>query len=56
MQAETSLQLGSTTFEPAAVVRNLGIYMDSKLNMRVHIGKVAAKCFVFVVFANLDSF
>ena len=44
-QAETSLQLGSTTIEPAAVVRNLGVYMDSEFNMRVHIGNVAAICF-----------
>ena len=44
-QAETSLQLGSTTIEPAAVVRNFGVYMDSKLNMQVYIGKVAAICF-----------
>ena len=44
-QAETSLQLGSTTIEPAAVVQNLGVYMDSELNMRVHISKVAAICF-----------
>ena len=45
MQDEISLQLGSTTIEPAAVVQNLGVYMDSELNMRVHIGKVAAICF-----------
>ena len=45
-QAETSLQLGSTTIEPAAVVLNLGVYMASELNMRVHIGKVAAICFL----------
>ena len=44
-QAETSLQLGLTTIEPAAVVRNLGAYMDSELNMRVHMDKVAAICF-----------
>ena len=44
-QAGTSLQLGSTTIEPVAVVRNLGVYMASELNMRVHIGKVAAICF-----------
>ena len=44
-QAETRLQLGSTTSESAAVVRNLGIYMASDLNMRIHIGKMAAICF-----------
>ena len=43
-RAETSLQLGSTTIEPAAVAWNFGV-MDSELNMRVHIGKVAAICF-----------
>ena len=43
--AETSLQLGSTTVEPAAVVRNLGVYMCNELNMPIHIGKVAAICF-----------
>ena len=41
-QAEASFQIGSTTIEPAAVVQNLGVYMDNELNMRVHIGKVAA--------------
>ena len=44
-QAETSLQLSSTTIEPAAVVWNLGVFMHSELNMGVHIGKVAAICF-----------
>ena len=44
-QAETSAQLGSTTIETAAVVRYLGVYMDNELNMRVHIGKVAAISF-----------
>ena len=44
-QAETSLQLGSATIEPAAVVRNLGVCIDSELNIQVHIGNVAAICF-----------
>ena len=37
-------QLGATTIEPAAVVRNLVVYMVNELTMRVHIGKVAAIC------------
>ena len=45
MQAETSLHLGSITIEPAAVVRNRGVYMDDELNMQVHIGKMAVICF-----------
>ena len=43
-QAETILQLSSTTIEPAAVVWNLGVYMDNELNMQVYIGKVTAIC------------
>ena len=44
-QLDTTLQLGPTTIQPTTQVRNLGVYMDSELNMRGHIGKVASACF-----------
>ena len=43
--ADTTLRIGSTIVEPVNSVRNLGVYMDSVLNMRTHIGKVSSACF-----------
>lgn len=41
-----SLQFGSDTIiEPAAVVRDLGVLLDSELSMKQHVCKVAAACF-----------
>ena len=31
--------------KPVSVVRDLGVYFDSQLTMKYHIGKVAATCF-----------
>ena len=42
---ELSLRLGSTTVEPVVFVRNLGIYMDNEMNMRIHIGKNCSACY-----------
>ena len=60
--AKTSLQFGSITIEPAAVVWNLSVYIDDELKMHVHIGKAAAICFfplfmfLSVIIANFDLF
>ena len=40
--ADLSLSLGSTTVEPVVSVRNLGVYMDNEMNMRIHIGKICS--------------
>ena len=41
-----SLQFGSDTIiEPAAVIRDLGVLLDSELSMKQHVCKVAAACF-----------
>ena len=42
---DTTLRIGSTIVEPVNSVRNMGVYMDSALSMRTHIGKVSAACF-----------
>ena len=40
-----SLQFGSDTIiEPAAVVRDLGVLLDSELSMKQHVCKAAAAC------------
>ena len=56
-QAVTSLQLGSTIIEPAAVVLNVGVYMDIELNMEYTSARWQQfVSFIFVVFANIDLF
>ena len=40
--ANTSVQVGSATFQPSAVVRDLGLHLDSELSMKHHVAKVAA--------------
>ena len=44
-QMDTKLHLGSTVVEPVTSMRNLGVYMNGELNMRVHIGKISSACF-----------
>ena len=44
-QEDTSLQIGSTVITPVHSVRNLGVYMESEMSTRVHVGKVASACF-----------
>ena len=43
--ANTSVQVGSATIHPSAVVRHLGLHLDSELSMKHHVAKVAAVCF-----------
>ena len=42
---DTKLHLGSTIVEPVTSVRNLGVYIDGELNLRVHIGKISSASF-----------
>jgi len=43
--ANKSVQVGSATIHPSAIVRDLGLYLDSELSMKHHVAKVAAVCF-----------
>ena len=40
-----SVQLSGVSITPSAVVRNLGVYLDTSLSMENHAGKIAAACF-----------
>ena len=42
---DTTVKVGLTVIKPAESVRNLGVTLDSQLNMQVHISKVASSCF-----------
>jgi len=42
---QTPLRVGSDQVAPASVVRDLGIYLDSDLSMRSHVGKTVSACF-----------
>ena len=42
---DMKLHAGSVTIEPSDVVRDLGVYFDSKLSMRSHISRVTRMCF-----------
>ncbi len=41
----TSFQFGGVHIQPAASVRNLGVFIDADLVMRTHVSKVTARCF-----------
>jgi len=43
--ANTSVQVGFATIKPSAVVRDLGLHLDSELSIKHHVAKVAAVCF-----------
>jgi hypothetical protein len=39
------IQVGHDVIEPSAVVRDLGVYIDSELSMKSHINRVTSACF-----------
>ena len=39
------VQLTGVSITPSAVVRNLGVYLDTSLSMENHAGRIAAACF-----------
>lgn len=43
-----SLQVGTSAIEPSSVVRDLGVHLDSELEMKPHIMKTAATCFYHI--------
>jgi len=42
---DCSIQVGTSTIQPSAVVRDLGFHLDSELSLKQHVTKVAAACF-----------
>jgi len=43
-----SLQVGTNNIQPSSVVRDLGVYLDSKLSMKQHVARTAAACFYHI--------
>ena len=42
---DCSIQVGASTIQPSAIVRDLGFHLDSELSMKQHVAKVAAANF-----------
>ena len=42
---DRSIQVGTSTIQPSAIVRDLGFHLDSELCMKQHVAKTAAACF-----------
>src|SRR5208282_2291966 len=40
-----TVTIGSVTIQPSAVVRDLGVLLDSELSMKKHVAKVTSTCF-----------
>lgn len=43
--ADKLIQVGADTISPSSVVRDLGVFFDSELNMKSHVSRVARACF-----------
>lgn len=43
--ADKLIQVGPDTISPSAIVRDLGVFFDSELNMKSHVSRVARTCF-----------
>ena len=44
-ESELALAAGTTVIRPVKSVRDLGVQLDSELNMKAHVSKVASSCF-----------
>jgi hypothetical protein len=42
---DRTISVGGSVIEPASVVRNLGMYVDSELSMQQHVSRLARACF-----------
>ena len=45
----------SSVIQPAAVVRDLGLHLDSELPMKQHVNKVAAICYIIIYATSADE-
>ena len=43
--ADRTLSINDVTLQPAGVVRDLGVLLDSQLTMKQHVNRVASSCF-----------
>jgi len=43
--ADKQIQVGPDSISPSLVVRDLGVFFDSELNMKTHVSRVARACF-----------
>ena len=44
-KTDLRLSVGADSIEPSEVVRDLGVFLDSELTMRQHVGNVASLCY-----------
>jgi len=54
--ANTSVQVGSATIHPSAVVRDLGLHLDSELSLKHHVAKVAQPQSAFTTYDDCDRY
>src|SRR5258706_261509 len=41
---DCNLKISDVTIKPSPVVRNLGVWLDSELNLKHHVAKIASSC------------
>ena len=45
---DCTIKVCSSVIQPAAIVRDLGLHLDSELSMKQHVNKVAAICYYYL--------